>query len=83
MSSSRYPVHLARQHRTKQTPAEEIFWRHIRKRKLQGLKFLRQYPTGRYIVDFCRDELNLVIELEGEIHDRPIHMEHDQSRMEE
>ena len=60
---------LARDLRKAQTPAEEILWSALRGRQLNGLKFRRQYRIYNYIVDFfCRD-LNLIVEVDGEIHD--------------
>jgi very-short-patch-repair endonuclease len=40
----------------------------LRRRQLDGLRFRRQVPLGRFIVDFsCYDE-RLVIELDGSPH---------------
>jgi very-short-patch-repair endonuclease len=54
--------------RKRMTPAEVAFWSMIRKRQLEGKRFLRQYSVGYYIVDFCCPEHKLVIELDGEVH---------------
>src|SRR2546425_3694740 len=40
----------------------------LRDRQLNGLKFRRQQPIGRYIVDFFCPESRLVIELDGGHH---------------
>jgi very-short-patch-repair endonuclease len=50
------------------TPAEQILWDRLRGRRFQGLKFRRQHPLGRFIVDFYCAEHRLVIELDGGIH---------------
>ena len=50
------------------TPAEQILWKHLRGRRLHGLKFRRQHPLGRFIADFYCAEHRLVIELDGDIH---------------
>ncbi len=50
------------------TDAERLLWTHIRSRRLAGLKFRRQHPIGRYVVDFCCEAENLVIELDGGQH---------------
>lgn len=42
---------LARKSRKKQTDAETILWVHIRKKQINGVKFKRQIPIGKYIVD--------------------------------
>lgn len=59
---------LARRLRRRSTPAERILWQLIRNRQLDGFKFRRQYPIGRYIVDFVCIEARLVIELDGAQH---------------
>lgn len=47
------------------TDAEQLLWRESRARRFEGLKFGRQRPLGRYIVDFVCLERGLVIELDG------------------
>jgi len=62
--------------RTNQTGSENIIWKIVRNRKLLDKKFLRQHPIfydllGKesfYICDFYCHELNLVIEIDGQIH---------------
>ncbi len=49
------PGHLknrACQLRRYSTSAETYFWEAIRKDRCGGLRFLRQYRIGQYIVDF-------------------------------
>jgi len=64
--------------RYEQTSAEELFWRCVRNRQFNGLKFLRQHPIvfvipngGRkyFIADFYCRLYKLVIEIDGGIHD--------------
>jgi very-short-patch-repair endonuclease len=43
----------------------------LRGRQFEGLKFRRQAPIGRYIVDFACLERRLIVELDGGIHDAP------------
>lgn len=50
------------------TPHEQILWQHLRAGRLQGFKFKRQQPLGKYIVDFICLEAKLVIELDGSQH---------------
>ena len=58
----------AKRMRHEPVQAEKLFWSEIRNRKLGGFKFKRQVPLGPYIVDFvCLDE-NLVVELDGPLH---------------
>ena len=61
----KYITNLARGLRKAQTKAEESLWEFIRGRKLKGLKFRRQTPFGRYILDFYCDEKKLAIEIDG------------------
>jgi very-short-patch-repair endonuclease len=50
------------------TPAERKVWYWLRRRYLDGHKFRRQHPVGRYILDFYCAELKLCIELDGYAH---------------
>ena len=59
---------LARGLRKRSTNSERRLWKHLRARQMAGLKFRRQEPIGRYIVDFVCYEVNLVIELDGASH---------------
>ncbi len=54
--------------RKNQTEAEAIFWALVRKRRLFGLKFHRQYNIGRYIADFYCHSARLVVEIDGSGH---------------
>jgi len=62
---------FAKELRERQTPAEEFFWQFCRDRKIAWLKFRRQHPIGRSIVDFFCKELELVIELDWSVHNSP------------
>ena len=58
-----------RQHlRNNCTLAEVQLWEELRKSKLLGIKFRRQHSINKYIVDFYAPEINLAIELDGEVH---------------
>lgn len=54
--------------RSNQTEAEKRLWYHLRAHRFLGLKFKRQKPMGRYIVDFVCVERRLIIELDGGQH---------------
>ena len=58
----------ARQLRRSQTDAERTLWKHLRDRRLEGYKFRRQRPLGRYIVDLVCLEEKLVVEVDGGQH---------------
>jgi len=62
----------ARELRCAPTPAEHLLWARLRRRQLNGLKFRRQHPLGRFIADFCCPVRKLVIELDGPIHVRQV-----------
>jgi very-short-patch-repair endonuclease len=48
--------------------AEQIIWSWLRTKKLNGVKFRRQEPIGKYIVDFVSFEKKLIIEIDGGQH---------------
>ena len=50
------------------TESERRIWNLVRNRGVEGLKFVRQYPVGPYIVDFVCRERMLVVELDGSQH---------------
>jgi len=54
--------------RTQQTNAEQRLWYHLRAHRFMGLKFKRQKPMGRCIVDFVCMERRLIIEIDGGQH---------------
>ena len=58
----------ARNLRKNATDAERRLWSAIRRRALDGHRFRRQHPLGRYIVDFVCLESRLIIELDGGQH---------------
>jgi len=72
-------VHLARELREKQTPAEAVSWQLLRNRQL-GFKFSRQHQFGDYIADFYCHEARLVVECDGSVHDPNEQWHHDQNR---
>ncbi|MDH4562471.1 endonuclease domain-containing protein [Pseudomonas sp. BN411] len=68
---------FARQLRAGQTEAERLLWQRLRSRQLLGLKFRRQRPLGRYVVDFICFERMLIVELDGGQH---LESDRDQAR---
>src|SRR5438128_9374943 len=58
----------AKRLRRDETDAERKLWMRLRDRQMNGLKFRRQQPIGRYIVDSFCPEHQLVIELDGGHH---------------
>jgi len=70
----------ARELRQPQTPAEVKLWAHLRSRQIDGLKFRRQHPIDRFIIDFYCAEAKLCIEIDGDSHAEQA--EYDQARTE-
>ncbi|MGV8900086.1 MAG: endonuclease domain-containing protein [Burkholderiaceae bacterium] len=64
--------------RTNQTDAEQRLWYHLQAHRFMDIKFKRQKPLGRYIVDFVCLELRLIIEVDGGQHAEQV--EYDQCR---
>ena len=54
--------------RKRSTDVEMILWRSLRAKQMEGLKFRRQQPIGRYIVDFVCFETKIIIEVDGGQH---------------
>jgi very-short-patch-repair endonuclease len=71
----------ARLLRQNQTPAEQHLWNALRNKQLMGLRFRRQHPVGRFILDFYCPAQKLVIEVDGGIHD--LQQDHDAKRTQE
>jgi len=67
--------------RQNMTSAEKAVWTYLRTKPL-GCKFRRQHAISKYIVDFYCHSLNLVIEIDGGIHNLKEVNEHDQVRQE-
>ena len=62
-------VRQARALRRATPPIEQKLWRILRDRRLEGLKFRRQIPLGRYVVDFVCLRHRLIVEADGPLHD--------------
>jgi very-short-patch-repair endonuclease len=58
----------ARELRARCTDAESRLWSRLRGKRMQGVKFRRQFPIAGFIADFASPELRLVIELDGGQH---------------
>ena len=77
MNSHKTITELCRDLRKNSTPAEDELWQKLRNRKVDGFKFLRQYPITHstfnnksyfFIADFYCAEKRLVVEIDGSIH---------------
>jgi len=70
----------AQELRKQMTEAEKKLWKRLRNRKFEGLKFRRQHPINRFVVDFYCHEKLLVVELDGGIHNEISVKERDEGR---
>ena len=61
-------IEKCRKLRENQTDAEHKLWSILRNRQLSGVKFRRQFPIDRYILDFYSPEYKLGIEADGGQH---------------
>ena len=67
-------VARARKLRHEMSLPEVLLWQALRQRP-EGLKFRKQHPSGAFTLDFYCSDARLVIEVDGEAHnrgDRPI-----------
>lgn len=73
---------LAHALRHRPTPTERHAWTLLRNRRILGLKFRRQYVLHGFNVDFCCLSERIIIELEGDVHDREEQRAYDRARAE-
>ena len=73
-------VAIARRLRRDQTDAEGTLWFRLRDRRLAGLKFRRQMPIDRYVVDFCCEASRLIVEIDGGQHSDRIEADLERTR---
>ena len=63
-----YYQERARELRSNMNDAEKRLWARLRAHRMDGRKFRRQHPFGRYIVDFVCLDARLIIEVDGDSH---------------
>lgn len=73
-------ITVARKLRHNQTPWEIKLWQLLRSCRFKDFKFRRQYPIGKYVVDFCCLRKKLIIELDGSGHSLPQNKMYDFNR---
>ncbi|SFQ16125.1 5-methyltetrahydrofolate--homocysteine methyltransferase [Flavobacterium akiainvivens] len=66
--------------RNQPTEAERVIWEALSGKKLEGYKFRRQHIIGSYIADFICLKRNLIIEIDGLIHQLPDNIVSDAER---
>jgi len=75
--TTRRIVAIARKLRREMTLPEVLLWRELRQ---SDLKFRKQHPVGRYVLDFYCAAAKLGIEVDGIAHDMGDHPETDVAR---
>jgi very-short-patch-repair endonuclease len=75
-------VDAARAQRREPTSAEEKLWHALRNRRLAGLKFRRQHPYARFVLDAFCVEHQLEVEVDGGVHADQAQAAHDRDRAE-
>lgn len=88
--SKRSITELARELRKNPTDAEVRLWQIMRRKQLNGYKFLRQKPLiyeesnrikNFFIADFYCSKLKLVIEVDGKIHELQEYYDHERDKV--
>jgi len=70
---------MARENRTKLTPAEEVLWERLRNSKT-GHKIRRQHPIDFFIADFICIRARVIIEVDGGYHSDADQRAYDEQR---
>ena len=70
----------AKKLRREMTPAEKVLWKQLKANRLQGLHFRRQQVVHGYYPDFYCHQHELIVEVDGDIHD--LQQEYDAEREE-
>ena len=65
--------------RNNMTKTETLLWKRLQRKKT-GVRFLRQYSIGKFVVDFYAPSIKLAIEADGVTHISPEEIEYDQIR---
>ena len=66
--------------RINMTSAEKLLWKLIRRKKIKGHKFRRQFSVRGFVLDFYCPRLKLAIELDGNVHDTEDRLTYDKER---
>jgi very-short-patch-repair endonuclease len=59
----------AKRFRKQMTPAEMVFWEMVRNNKILGHHFRRQQLLEGFIADFFCNQIGLIVEIDGGIHE--------------
>ena len=69
LSGPESSIRRARKLRREMSLPEVFLWQELRQRPA-GLKFRKQHPSGTYSADFFCHAARLIVEVDGEAHDR-------------
>jgi very-short-patch-repair endonuclease len=69
-----------RELRNEPTAAENTLWQYLKGARLRGRKFRRQHGIESFIVDFYCPSEQLIVELDGEVHNNSAQAEYDKIR---
>jgi very-short-patch-repair endonuclease len=70
----------ARELRKAMSDGERKLWAALRAKRVDGARFRRQHPIGRYVVDFVCLERRLIVEVDGGQHTEDEQVAHDARR---
>lgn len=73
-------LELARHYRKNPTESEDAVWQMLRNRQIRNLKWRRQQVIDGFIADFYCAELNVVLEIDGSVHNNEKVKEYDEYR---
>jgi very-short-patch-repair endonuclease len=62
------------------TESEKLLWERLNKKRIKGYRFKAQHPISKFIVDFYCHKAQLVIEIDGGIHNEIEIKERDKGR---
>ncbi|MEA5459843.1 DUF559 domain-containing protein [Arcicella sp. LKC2W] len=79
----KYLKQFARDNRKNPTESEEILWEKLRNKQLGDFRVRRQHSINLFIVDFVFLKQNLIIELDGGIHEVDDNPKYDEYRTQE
>ncbi|MFB6317418.1 endonuclease domain-containing protein [Saccharicrinis sp. FJH54] len=80
LKNPQYTKQTRRNLRNNPTSEEKRLWQYLKGRNLDGKKFRRQYGIGPYVVDFYCPECNLIVEIDGLIHQNEGNKKYDEER---
>ncbi|MGI9550890.1 MAG: endonuclease domain-containing protein [Aurantibacter sp.] len=83
LHNRKYLKNFRKELRNDPTKAESMLWKAIQRKQLKGRKFRRQQSIGNYIVDFYCPSEQLIVELDGVVHENTVNKEYDFKRTQE